>query len=103
MLQYPLLITCPKAIDYLYNREEIDTNHNLVTESKVTKCYRMSLTICTQKSVLQALQDEWTGLSQKSFPEHVSEMPEICPDTRRAHTLLKSNDCDFISSCDIDF
>ncbi len=98
MLQYPLLITCPKASDYLYNKEEMDMNHNLVTESKVTKCYRMNLTV-----LLQALQGEWTRLRQKSFPEHVSEMPGMCPDTRRAHTLSESNDCDLISSCDIDF
>ena len=32
MLQYPLLITWPKASDYLYNKEEIDMNSNLVTE-----------------------------------------------------------------------
>ena len=43
MLQYPLLITCPKASDYLYNKEEIDMHSNLVTESKVTECNRMSL------------------------------------------------------------
>ncbi len=37
MLQYPLLITWPKASDNLYNKEEIVMNSNLVTESKVTE------------------------------------------------------------------
>ncbi len=58
MLQYPLLITCPKASDYLYNKEEIDMNCNLATESKVTECNRMSLTILAQKSMSHALQEE---------------------------------------------
>ena len=30
MLQYPLLITCPKASDYLNDKEEIDMHSNLV-------------------------------------------------------------------------
>ncbi len=85
----PILMTCPKASDYLHNKEEIAMNHNLVTESKVTKCNIMSLTIVTLTSVLQALQEEWTGLRQMSFPEHLSEIPEMCPDTRRAHILLE--------------
>ena len=71
----------------------MDMNHNLVTESKVTKCYRTNLTVFTRKSVLHALQDAWTGLRQKSFPEHVSEMPRMYPDTRRAHTLSESRGC----------
>ncbi len=39
MLQYPLLITCLKASDYLCDKEEIDMNSNLVTESKVVYFY----------------------------------------------------------------
>ncbi len=64
MKQYPLLITCKKAGDYLYNKEDIDMHGNLVTESNITECNRMSLTILTQKSMSQALQEEWTGLCQ---------------------------------------
>ncbi len=89
MLQYPLPITCPKTSDYLYNKGEFDMNLNLVTESKVTECNRMSLTICTQKSVSQARQQELAGLHQMSFPEHVSEMPEMCPDTRGALHIIE--------------
>ncbi len=51
MLYYPLLITCPKASHYLYNKEEIDSHSNLVTESKVTECNRISLTSFTTKSM----------------------------------------------------
>ena len=87
---------------FFYNKE-IYMNLNLVTESKVTECKRISLTSFTQKSMSQVLQQEWTRLCQTSFPEHVSEMPEMCLDTRDAHTILKSNDCDLISSCHIGF
>ncbi len=48
MLQYPVLITFPKACDNLSNKEEIDMHRNLVTESKVTECNRI-----TQKSMSQ--------------------------------------------------
>ncbi len=64
-------------------------NLNLVTESKVTECNRMSLAICTQKSVTQARQHELAGLHQMSFPEHVSEMPEMCPYTRGALHIIE--------------
>ena len=84
-----LLITCQKASDYLHDKEEIGMNSNLVTESKFTECNRMSLTICTQKSVSQARQQELAGLHQMSFPEHVSEMPEMCPDTRGALHIIE--------------
>ena len=56
-----------------------------------------------QKSMSQALQKGiWTGLRLMVCPEHASEMPEMCSGTRKAQTLFKSNDCDFISTCDID-
>ena len=103
MLQYSLLITRPKASDYLYNinKGEIDMNSNLITESKVTECNRMSLTIFTQKSMSQALQEEY-GQDYVRRLVHALEIPEMCPGWRK--TLFKSNDCDFlISSCDIDF
>ena len=101
MLQYPLLTTCPKASDYLYNKEEIDMNSNLVTESNVTECYRIQF---TEINVTGSEKGEWTGLRQStSWPGYASEMPKMCLDTRRAHTILKSNVCDLISSCDIDF
>ncbi len=35
--------THPKASDYLHNKEEMDLHSNLVTESKVTECNRISL------------------------------------------------------------
>ena len=90
MLQYPLPITYPKASDYLYNKEEIYMNLNLVSESKVTECNRKNLTIFTQKSVSQARQQEWAGLHQISVPEHVSEMTEMCPDTRGALNIIEN-------------
>ena len=43
----------------------------------------------TQKSVSQAWQEKWAGLHQMSFPEHVLEMPEICPDTREALHIIE--------------
>ncbi len=60
---------------------------NLVTESKVTECNRMSLTIFAQ--------EEWKGLphtKNATCPEHALEMSGMCPDTRKAfvHTLLKT-------------
>ena len=66
MLQCPLLITCPKASDYLHNKGEIDMNHNLVTESKVTKCNE-PYNCYAKIGVIQALKEEWTGLCQMSF------------------------------------
>ena len=49
----PLLITQPKSSNYLHNKEEMDLHSNLVTESKVTDCNRITLTIFTQKSMPQ--------------------------------------------------
>ncbi len=55
MLQYPFLITYPKARDNLYNKEETDLHSNLITESKVTDCNRISLyhVMFSQKSMSQ--------------------------------------------------
>ena len=89
MLQYPLLITWPKARDCLYNKGEIDMKSNLVTESKVTECNRMSLTILCRNHATDSAGGMWTRLPQRSCPEHASEMPKMCPGTRKAHTLLK--------------
>ena len=80
VLQYPLLITCPKASDCLYNKE-IDMNLNLVTVT----VWALQLLFRNQ----QALQEEWKGQRQMSFPEHVSEIPEMCPDTRGGHIIEK--------------
>ena len=53
MLQYPSVITYPKASDFLYYKEKIDMHSNLGTESKVTECNRMSLTSFRQKLMSQ--------------------------------------------------
>ncbi len=71
MLQYPLLVTWPNAIDYFYNKEDIDMNSNLVTESKVRECNRMSLTIFMQKSMSQALQEEYGQDYARACPRDV--------------------------------
>ena len=51
MLQYPLQITCPKAGDYLCNKEEIDMNNNMVTESKITECNRINRKSMSQDEI----------------------------------------------------
>ena len=48
----PLLITYPKACEYLHNKEETDLLSNLVTELKVTECNKSSLTIFMQNQVI---------------------------------------------------
>ncbi len=104
MLQYPLLITCQKASDYII--EEIGMNSNLVTESKVTECNRMSLTIFyAEINVTHRLCRRNGQDYSRRLVHSMRQMPEMCPGMRKAHTL-KSNDCDFLISsceCDIDF
>ena len=90
MLQYPLLITWPKASDYLNNKEEIDLHSNLVAESKVTECNRISLTIIlTQKSMSQVMQEEYQDyVCQTPCPEHASEMP-VSRNKKSTHIIQK--------------
>ena len=89
MLQYPYHSHAQKQVIIFIRKEKIDMNLNLVTESKVTKCNRMSLKIFTPKAGSQARQEEWTGLHQMSFPKHVSEMPEMGPHTRGALHIIE--------------
>ena len=94
MLQYPILTTCQKVSGYFYNKEEIDMISNLVTESKVRECNRMNLTILCRN---QCHRRDGQGYARSYCPEHASEMPVMCPHTRRA--ILKSNDnvtCDIL-------
>ena len=49
MLQYPLLITFPKASDYLRNKEEMDLHSNFITESKAMECNRISFQFVHKK------------------------------------------------------
>ena len=63
-----------KATDYLYNKEEIDMNSNLVAESKVTECNRTSPTIFMQK-MSKALQEEYEQDYAKCL---VQSMRQIC-------------------------
>ena len=85
MLQYPLLITWPKASDCLYNKEEIGKHSNLVTESKVTECNRLTLTI------LCRYQCHRMNLSHNHYFS-IMCMPSSCLDTFQAsltHALDK--------------
>ena len=43
LLQYPLLITYPKASEYLYNKDKIDIHIDMITESKVTNVTELAL------------------------------------------------------------
>ena len=69
--EIPMLITCPKTSAYFHDKEEIDMHSNLVTESKVTECNSINLTI-------QTLQEEWTWLSQDYTRWLVQSMRQIC-------------------------
>ena len=85
MLQYLLLITWPKASDYLYDKEEIDVNSNLVTESKVAECNRMSLTFFTQKSISQALQKEYGQDYTRRLIQRTLQRCLKCVQARKRH------------------
>ena len=71
---------------YLFNKEEIDMNLDLVTESKVTECNRMSFTIFYAEISVTGSAGGLGRTIQMSFPEHVSEM---CPDTRGALHIIE--------------
>ena len=89
--------------DYQNNKEEIDTHSNLVTESKITECNRMSLKVLhrnqCQRFCKMSGQDCTRGLVQ-SMCQRCLECASHEKDTQ----IIENNDCDFlISSCDIDF
>ncbi len=103
MLQYPLPITCLKASDYLYNKGEIDMNLNLVTKSKVTEWNGRRIQFLRKNQCHWLGRRNWQDYTRRLFQSMCQKCLK-CVQTQEGHyTLLKSNDCDLSSSCDIDF
>ncbi len=78
MLQYHLLITWPKTSDYLYNKEEIDMNSNLVTESKVTECDRIAQKSMSQDEIKKSESLHLSNVCAFLMPGHISGTSDAC-------------------------
>ena len=76
MLQYPLLIACPKASDYLYNKEKIDMHSNLITESKVTECNRIPQKSMSQDEIKKLQSFVLNNACAFFVPGHISGISE---------------------------
>ena len=78
MLQYPLLITCPKASYYPYNKEDIDMHSNLVTESKVTECNRIAQKSMSQDEIKKSQSLLLNNVCAFLVPGHISGISDAC-------------------------
>ncbi len=78
MPQYPLLTTCPKASDCLYNKEEIDMDSNLATEAKVTECNRISQKSVSQDKIKKSQSLLLNNVCAFLVPGHISGISDAC-------------------------